>query len=321
MTRKCEGMNISELNEGFKEEFVNEALERGSYLRKIGVWPASDVFYADWLSNFETLDDRYVASKILNNFLYYSKPMVAKLLHDSVGSAISAIAQETGSRSKDFYKRDVVYSYIPGEKPNATDSGLLFMRKLREDLHIPQENTLMFEELKTLIRDEGARTKLLIVFCDDFVGSGCQCVTALTEMPLEKFNMSIYDCAQKFGHTIAYAPLIANVMGAKKIRTSLPNVVFTPAHILGDEYNLFSSACICWEGDEDLYRAGVSLIRRTSANLGIEDKANGVVSVEGFGRQGLFIGFEHGMPDSDPAFFFYADKGWKPLMRKTYERY
>lgn len=313
-------MNIAELDEECKEEFVNEALERGAYLRKIGVWPSSDVFYADWLSNFKTLDDRYVASKILNNFLYYSKPMVAKLLHDSVGSAISAIAQETGLHAKDFYKREVVYSYIPGEKPNATDSGLLFMRKLREDLHIPQKKTLMFEELKALIRDESARTKLLIVFCDDFVGSGCQCVTALTEMPLEKFNMSIYDLAQKFGHTIAYAPLIANGMGANKIRTSLPNVVFTPAHILGGEYNLFSPTCICWEGDSDLYRAGVELIRRTSANLGIEDKTNGVVSVEGFGRQGLFIGFEHGIPDSDPAFFFYSDKGWKPLMRRPYER-
>jgi hypothetical protein len=313
-------MNISELDEGFKEEFVNEALERGSYLRKIGVWPASDVFYADWLSNFETLDDRYVASKILNNFLYYSKPMVAKLLHDSVGSAISVIAQKTGLHSKDYYKKGVVYSYIPGERPNATDSGLLFMRKLKEELHIPESRTLMFDQLKTLIMDKGERTELQIVLCDDFVGSGCQCVKALTDVSLEKFKMSIYDFAQKFGHTIAFAPLIANGMGAKRVRTLLPNVVFTPAHVLGVEYNLFSPTCICWEGDADLYRAGVELIRRTSAKLEIVDNANGVVSVEGFGRQGLFIGFEHGIPDSDPAFFFYSDKGWKPLMRRPYER-
>lgn len=313
-------MNIAELDEESKEEFVNEALERGSYLRKIGVWPSSDVFYADWMSNFKTLDDRYVASKILNNFLYYSKPMVAKLLHDSVGSAISVIAQKMGPRSKEFYKKEIVYSYIPGEHPNATDSGLLFMRKLKEELNIPESRTLMFDQLKTLILDESGRTELKIVLCDDFVGSGCQCVKALTDVSLEKFNMSIYEFAQKFGLTIAYAPLIANGMGAKRIRTSLPNVVFTPAHILGGEYNLFSPTCICWEGDSDLYRAGVELIRRTSANLGIEDKTNGVVSVEGFGRQGLFIGFEHGIPDSDPAFFFYSDKGWKPLMRRPYER-
>jgi len=95
--------------------------------------------------------------------------------------------------------------------------------------------------------------------------------------------------------------------------------ITSPVHELGDEYSLFSEQCVCWNGEYDLYCAGVELIRRVSGILGISDD-NGEVSVRGFGGQGLFVGFEHGIPDSDPAFFFYADKGWKPLMGRSYAR-
>ena len=313
-------MKVEMLSDEEKEQFVSATLARGSFLRKINVWPSSDIYYEEWLSNFESLDDRYIASKILNNFLYYSKPMVAKLLHDAVGSAISLIVKKVCPTNVDFYKKEILYSYIPGETPSPTDSGLLFMRKLREDLHIPEKQTLMFDDLKMRLEAEGAKTRLIIVLCDDFVGSGCQCEKALAKSPLEKCKMTIIDYAQKFGHVIAYAPLIANSLGVRNIKNQLPDLIFTPAHVLGDEYNLFSEKCICWEGDGDLYRAGVELIRRVSGKLGIKDTLNGVISVEGFGRQGLFIGFEHGIPDSDPAFFFYPDKGWKPLMRRYCER-
>lgn len=313
-------MKVEKLRKEDKEAFVKATLERGSFLRKIGVWPPSDIYYEEWLSNFENLDDKYIASKILNNFLYYSKPMVAKLLHDAVGNAISLMAREIHPLSRDFYKRDIFYSYIPGETPNPTDSGLLFMRKLREDLHIPQSRTLMFDALKTMLKKEGNKARLFIVLCDDFVGSGCQCEKALAKTQLEDSKMTIMEFANKFGHVIAYAPLIANSLGVRRIKSQLPELIFTPTHVLGDEYNLFSEKCICWEGDCDLYRAGVELIRRVSGKLEIKDDENGVVSVEGFGRQGLFVGFEHGIPDADPAFFFYSDKGWKPLMRRYCER-
>ena len=311
-------MKVKELSKEAKEKFVKATLERGSFLRRINVWPPSDIFYEEWLSNFVSLDDRYIASKILNSFLYYSKPMVAKLLHDAVGNAISLIAQKVHPSERGFYKKEVFYSYIPGENPNPTDSGLLFMRKLREALDISDHKTLMFDTLKDKLLKEGTKQRLLIVLCDDFVGSGNQCIKALTTPLSSECNASVYNLAQSGGHTIAYAPLISNSLGARRIQTRLPDLIFTPAHVLGEEYNLFSEKCLCWEGDYDLYCAGVELIRRVSAKLGI--RTDGVVSVEGFGKQGLFIGFEHGIPDSDPAFFFYSEKGWKPLMRRYYER-
>ena len=59
-------MKVEELNKVDKEKFVKATLERGAFLRKIGVWPPSDIYYEEWLSNFENLDDKYIASKILN---------------------------------------------------------------------------------------------------------------------------------------------------------------------------------------------------------------------------------------------------------------
>ncbi len=168
-------MKVKELSKEAKEKFVKATLERGSFLRRINVWPPSDIFYEEWLSNFVSLDDRYIASKILNSFLYYSKPMVAKLLHDAVGNAISLIAQKVHPSERGFYKKEVFYSYIPGENPNPTDSGLLFMRKLREALDISDHKTLMFDTLKDKLLKEGTKQRLLIVLCDDFMGSGNQC--------------------------------------------------------------------------------------------------------------------------------------------------
>lgn len=314
-------MKTSERTEESKLRFVDETIKKGAFYRKIQVWPLADDFnFEGWLNNFTDLNERYVAAKMLSGFLYYPKNIVNRMLYDAIGNAVSAISKKTGVNGAEIYKKQFIYSYIPGEVPNPTDSGPYFMRKLRDELNIPQNNIKMFGDIVDLLQEKGTKSKLTIVFTDDLVGSGSQCVTALTETILDKFKISLYDFAIKYGHVLAYAPLFANQKGVDYIRSKVRELLFTPVHTLGEEYNLFNAKCLCWDGDEDLYVEGVELIRATSEKLGICDEINSTVSIEGYGRQGLFLGFEHGIPDSDPAIFFYNQKGWAPLMRRTYER-
>lgn len=302
-----------------KAAFVAEVISRGNFLRRIHVWPlAAEFNFEGWLDNFQSGDDRYIAAKILSSFLYYSKEHVNRMLYDAVGNAVALVLKRVGVVDKGAYKRKILYSYIPGENPNPTDSGPYFMRKLRDELHIHQNHTVTFEELKNRLLMSTERE--CVVFCDDFVGSGCQCVKALLDTKILHLNLSIYDLAMKKGHVLSYAPLIANQIGAQRIRLKMPNLIFTPVHELGRAYNLFDPACMCWDGDLELYQEGMSLLERIGNQLSLSQKPNAVVSMKGFGEQGLFIGFEHGIPDSDPAVFFYNQKGWIPLMRRYYER-
>lgn len=314
-------MKIECLENSEKEKYIAEVIKREHFLRDVQVLPLEDKFnFEGWLSNFSQLNDKYIAAKILANFIYYPKKMVDRLMYDSVGAATSILAKKfsIGDRRR-YHKYNVFYSYIPGERPNPTDSGYLFLREVRDFLHVPQNQIVQFGELRDLIYSE-LKADSAIVFCDDIIGSGAQCITALN-MPRKKgAEFSIYDACCSRGVHLAYAPIIANNFGVERIKKLMPKLLVTPAHELSDQYCLFSPNCICWDGDSDMFESGVEFLLRIHGNLGIAEDESKTISARGYGNQGLFIGFEHGIPDACPAFFFYHEKGWIPLMERVYER-
>lgn len=313
-------MIFSESTTNERERFVKHVLQRCSFFRRTQVWDASEVKFEGWIENFSGEDERFLAAKILNGFIYYSKSMVNRLLYDAIGNVIADIQHIRGCSEYRFYNKNVYYCYIPGEKPSETDSGHIFLRKLRDALHVSPDRILAPSQLVSLL-ERGRTETLNLVFCDDFVGSGCQCRVALHETTYSELGgVSIYDFAVANNHVLAYAPIIANGLGYKRITSWLPKLLLRPVHVLGDEYNLFCSTCFCWNHDIGLFKEGIAMICDKCKSLGICDD-NKEVSMKGFHGQGLMIGFEHGIPDSDSAIFFYTEKGWTPLMERYYERY
>jgi len=250
--------------------------------------------------------------------MYYERGMVNRLFYDAIGNVVADIRKKRKSNETDFYLKKVIYSFIPGEAPSATDSGYLFTRKLRDELGISPGHIVEFAEVISILHN-APEAEINIVFCDDFVGSGCQCCKALNGNNYTKLSgQTIYDYALAHGQVLAYAPLIANMLGYNNIKASMPNFILRPVHVLGEEYNLFNPQCYCWNYDSGLFNAGVKMITEKCHNLGIPDN-NSTVSMKGFRGQGLMIGFEHGIPDSDSAIFFCKDR-WNPLMERYYER-
>ena len=297
-----------------KEAFV----KRRNFFRDVQVWPIREDFDCEgWIDNFSGDEEQLIAMKILSEFLYFPKKMLDRLFYDSVGCAISRIQERLKISANDFYKNNVLYSYIPGENPNPSDSGYSFVKKARDVLGAPEENLRQFSD----IRNEVLRVRTsprAIVFCDDFVGSGCQCVEALSQK--DSYGVTLYDQARGMGCILAYAPLIANTTGLETIKSAFPELICTPIYKLGKEYNLFERECLCWDGDEGLFKEGCELILEKSKILGIPDNAGETLSARGFHDQGMFIAIENSMPDCDPAIFYFSDKGWCPLMRKNYDR-
>ncbi len=298
---------------------TTKSYEKGKLFRDVQVWPLStELDYDGWLGNFSDDSDRAIAEQILDFFTYYSKKMVNQMLAMSVGGAGIVLKGLYTDWTHSHFKQKCIYSFIPGEDPNESDSGHIFIRKIREIANIPQSQLIRFNDLFDYL-EQNSSSPIPVILIDDIIGSGLQCKTAwCDQIGGVKLN-TLKEISHKYNHKFIYAPLIINKMGFDLIKRDCPELLLSPAHIIGEEYNLFNEKCICWHNDKSLFDKGTEMILRKSAELGIKNN-NSVVSAKGFRGQGLAIAFEHGIPDAVPAFFYWESDNWVPLIKKSYER-
>lgn len=310
-------MKYMDLTAEAKQAYVSEVVNRGAFFRKVQLWPLSDrLDFEGWLQNFSGIDEQYLAARILSFFMYFPSRMIDRMLYDAIGAVVASLAVMRRSSHEDFHKTDVYYCYLPGEDESPINSGQTFVAKIRDRLHVPPDRIVTFDKLVDLICHGMPCGN--VVFSDDVVGSGNQCVSALSKR-VPKLDKSLYEYAASYNITICVVPLIANKFGVAEVNRRMPKLWLRPLHILGEEYNLFDPSCLCWDGDAELYRVGVNLILSKSRCLGIPDNGD-VVSARGYQNQGWALGFEHGIPDAVPALFFFSEKGWKPLIWRAYDR-
>lgn len=301
---------------------AQNSIDRYKFFRDVHVWPLTDDFnFQGWLGNFENETDYKIACRILDFFNYYSKKMVNQMLIASVGRAGYELSKYFSDWKHDDFKNRCFYSFIPGETPNPSDSGNLFMRKLRDVLGIGEDRFVDYKDIHDFL--ENTKTPIPIIFVDDFVGSGVQCHNAWCLNRGGKNNKTLREISKSCGHKFVYAPLLVNHKGYDIIKNHCSDLILSPSHVMGKEYNLFDPDCICWKNEEglDLYTQGVELILRKSNDLGIP-LTNGkcVYDAKGFNEQGLALAFEHGAPDAIPAFFYWCSDNWVPLIKKEYQR-
>lgn len=313
----CHFNKMSAIHKSIKEE----SIERAKYFQTVHAWPLSDKLnYEGWLSNFQSEDDLNIACLILDFFIYFSEGLMDNLLVTSIGNSGRFLSKEFPGWNHDYFKEKCIYSFIPGENPNPTDSGPIFTRKLKEVLGVNESRIIFYGDIVNKLKSMGKKPTP-VVLVDDFVGTGNQCIKAWKDNEFSETGLTLKAYAAANKHRFVYAPLIANKLGYDSIKTKCPDLFLSPAHVLDDEYNLFDKNCICWKGNEALYKDGIKLIIETSERYGIPNN-NGrkPVDVYGFGKQGLAIGFETGPPDAVPAFFYWCDNGWTPLVKRHYER-
>lgn len=295
---------------------LKEAQTRSRFFQSIQNWPLNDnLNYDGWLNNFDS-SEKIIACHILNFFSYYPVRMIDKMLGVSVGNAGYLLRDKFPSWSYDDFKKNCIYSFIPGETKSPTDSGNFFARKLRDALKIKEDNIIDYDKIGRI-----ASPNQPIILVDDFVGSGAQVYKAWNQNYIPIVNKTLSDLATKNSITFIYCPLIVNWSGYNVIKTKCIGLGLSSCHILTKEYNLFDPSCYCWKGDKDLYRKGTELIINKSKDLGIPfSNGKDVRDVRGYQEQGLALSFEHGAPDAIPSFFYWDQSGWTPLIRKNYER-
>jgi hypothetical protein len=297
----------------------NTVIEKSDFFRNIQIWPVKNVLnYKGWLDNFSIQEEKEIASHVLDFFMFFSKQMIFQMLKTVVGYCGEYLKSRFPYwQHVDFLKK-CIFSYIPGESISPTDSGHIFLRYLRDELHIPEENLLEFNKLLAFINKSS--DSIPVIFIDDFVGSGAQCVKAWNKNKIGLCGETLSKIASKSSHTFIYAPLIANHIGYEYIKHNCIGLKLYTCYLLGNEYNLFDPDCLCWKNNKDLYLKGTELIISKSKELKIPDSAGkNVIDLKGFNQQGLALAFEHGAPDAIPAIFYWCNN-WTPLIKKEYKR-
>lgn len=289
------------------------------YFQDVGLWPlAKDLNYEQWLNNFDEGEDQELAKRILDFFVYIPDNHVNQMLQTVIGKCGYYFKERIASWNNDSFLNDCWYSFIPGEKRSFTDSGYIFTRKLRDEVGIPDNHILGYDQLMASIIQCAPIKNIILV--DDFVGSGAQCDTAWNRHQLGTTGITLSYLAQIKKLNVVYAPLIVNEMGQQRIESQCQGLKLVFIHLLKEEYSLFNENGLCWNGDHDLYCRWCCLFKKICQREGIP--LTGGVSVidgKGFGEQGLAIAFSHGIPDACSALFYWNSDTWKPLIKKHYQ--
>ena len=301
-------------------DIFSETIDHYNFFREVQVCPFSDKFnYKGWLNNFTNKYEKELASLMVDFFNYYSDEMVNQMLRASVGKAGYEFSKCFSDWNHDDFKNRCYYSFIPGETSNLSDSGYLFIRKLRDELNIDDSRFINYNDLHEYLSTPPYSLPIILV--DDFVGSGDQCRKAWSVNRGGRYNMTLEEISLKYNHKIVYAPLIINNMGYDRITNCCNGLTLSPAHIISKEYNLFDEDCICWKKNKKYFEDGVNMILSKSNELGIPSTSGISVNDEmGYKSQGLAIAFEHGAPDAIPAIFYWETENWTPLIKKNYIR-
>jgi hypothetical protein len=296
-------------------------IERCDFFQRIQIWPTNDELnYKGWLSNFSCLEEKEIARHILDFFIFYPRAMINQMLRTVIGDCGKFLSSRFSDWQHDDFIKKCIYSFIPGETNNPTDSGHIYARKLRDVLHIPEKNIIYNNDLYSLLEKQ-TDTSIPVIFVDDFVGSGAQCDKAWNKNRGGTKNLSLNEISSTSSHIFIYAPLIANYKGFERINSKCKGLMFTSCHLLNHGYNLFNPECICWKNNYELYTKGVKLIFSKSEEQGIPSNDGGQFDIEGFDKQGLALAFEDsGAPDAIPAFFYWCSDTWTPLIKKEYTR-
>jgi hypothetical protein len=292
-------------------------MSRYDYFVDVHLWPLRDRLNPQlWLSNFPP-DEQKLAHRLLEGFVYYSRPLVAQMFRGAFANISQFIVKNKSNHlaaSTEWarFLKSVKIVRVTGEEPNDTDSGYIFARLARDFLGIDQTQILSpAEVVESMIRNP----RQGVVFVDDFVGSGNQFLSTWTrEYPVgaHQYSFKAISDASPTPNSIFYAPIICTEKGKAAIASAAPTVRVVAAHVIGTRYSVLSPDSIIWG---DMSNEGPSFVREASARAGIPHKNGGLGCWTGFHSLGLALAFEHGWPDSTIPLLYFDENGWKPLLR------
>ena len=287
------------------DDFV---LSKVQFLVDIHLWPIrTHLDPHRWLNNFRATERPY-ALNILNVFLYLSNQIIDGMFRAALHSLSGPLTLQATSLANakaiwHAFLSTVNVTYVQGEIPSPTDSGLLFARKARQVLNIPEEQiTEPRDALNALVRNPSTP----IVFVDDFLGSGSQMIATWTrKYQIDPgYETSFSDICERDTY-VAYVPLVATRNGIRTLDKRCPRLTTLPVYAIDGRYSLLSTDSVLWP--DSLRDNAFDVLYTASRRAGIVD--NYELGWKGFRDFALAIAFEHSVPDATLPLVFWDQGG------------
>jgi len=255
-----------------------------------------------WLDQFEDVRDQRAMFSILQRLHFYGNLFVRKKLAEANDVVTRGLIRYLETRK--FKRSDILVSYLD----SPAKSGSQFARLYADEAEIYVDNVIAKEKLLDTIREKSDIKA--IVFVDDFVGTGEQSASYLSELMIK-----LLPVVRQRNIKVVFIPIVAYIEGLRKIealiqKQNLP--VILHACVTLDE----SSKCF---GDNSIYFED-SIQREYAMRLAerIGKKLEKDCPL-GYGNLQLALTFEHSCPnDSLPILWSESSTPkWIPLFKRN----
>ena len=296
------------------KEFV---LSKIMFFIDVQLWPTKPKINPEgWLSNFSR-DEEIFAINLLNVFTFINESMVDSLFLSAFhGISVEIIRRANSAKdARNLWKEfltNVIVTYVQGETPNPTDSGIKFARKARQVLNLSESQILDPKDAIQLISDKPEKP---IVFVDDFVGSGDQMRTTWNRSHtlINGECISFSDICNSNVTRLIYCPLVCTNYGMNQIAQFCKGLHIHAVHQLTERDSLVNEDSVLWP--DSLSSEANNFLFEISKRAGIVD--NYKYGWEGFNKLGLALALHDSVPDATLPLYFWDKNGWIPLIRRT----
>jgi hypothetical protein len=292
-----------------RQGFYDDVIHRFRQLLQKGIVTGIDpIRLNNWLVNFVTLEDRYLAAHILSGLTYRSDAMVRSsfqhLVHcelprvlrargvlslddlESFDQVLSTVDQATPFR---FVAVDGTFEKTPGK------SGALLLRAFRRHLSVSKTLLCRPERLAEL-----PTTVKALIFIDDLVGTGQQFQTFATHSKLA-------DHAKQ--RALVYCPLLGFKTGLASLAKRLPWLEIQPVEILNESHQFFRPS----EQDRSLWDVdGVNKVQDVHDHVAELCKRNAIPFRTNHCLD-LVVAFENAAPNNSLTMLSSKSAQWQSL--------
>jgi hypothetical protein len=172
----------------------------------VQIWPPSYTLDPQgWLSNFRE-EELPFALALLDSFVYFSEPMVDRLLEEAFTKVISQHVRMVPGGRVSVERNRVCFTHVTGPIPRVTDSGQLIARKVRQVLRVPETDIL---SPRDTVRGLLASRYDTVVIVDDLLGSGDQFFSTWVELHDFGALASSFEELSGSDVTFYFMPLVA----------------------------------------------------------------------------------------------------------------
>ena len=294
--------------------YIKEITERCEDLINTGIWSGIHVQrLRGWLNNFRTEQEKYFAACVLDNLIYRSEAQTIALLKQLFQRTIPDLIRLNISTIDAIYDWEEKLKRSPTDCPvnpevrlvtatgmndSPTKSAHQIARLMKRFLRIDEKWIINSWEIIENIRC-GIK---IFIFIDDFLGTGSQFESLISDGPLNQVLSEAY---------FAYLPLTAHVQGISYLQKNFPLLHVSATEILDETHGVFHGKSAC-------FKDGINspqIAKEFYYNLLDKHKISVTgANRRGFGHLELAYIFQHAAPDNSlPILWWEYSEKWYPL--------